>query len=148
MIEIGEVIVAAAREAGIDVTLRQNRDGSRQILENGEVTSGFISARGNFCFSMSGKARKGGPTQLVQYYLGLDRDAAWTWLCERFGQRRDDSRGSRRSKTQGATPPTSKASRNIPSTSGHPDSLARKKHAAMDGPMRLPPDDLPSPLSA
>lgn len=85
--DIAEVICRAAREAGITVTYRPNRDGSRQIIEDGEMTSGFVSGRGNFCYSSSGKARKGGPVQLVQYYLGLDREEAWRWLAERFGSR-------------------------------------------------------------
>jgi hypothetical protein len=85
-IDIAEVIGRAAAEAGIAVTLRWNRDGSRQIVEDGRVTSGFISARGNFCYSSSGKSRKGGPLQLVQFYLGLDRDGARQWLGEHFGQ--------------------------------------------------------------
>lgn len=86
--DIAEVIRAAAGEAGITVTFRQNRDGSRQIIEDSDVTSGFISGRGNFCYSSSGKARKGGLIQLVQYYLGLDREGAKQWLAERFGRPR------------------------------------------------------------
>jgi hypothetical protein len=83
--DVSEVIRAAAAEASISITFRLNRDGSRQIIEDGEVTSGFVSSRGNFCYSSSGKDRKGGPVQLVQYYLNLDRERAWQWLTERFG---------------------------------------------------------------
>jgi hypothetical protein len=146
--DIGEVIVAAAREAGIGVTLRQNRDGSRQIVEDGEVTSGFISARGNFCHSMSGKPRKGGPIQLVQYYLGLDRDAAGAWLSERFGYGGGRTRSPRRSTAQHAVPPSAKPSQKDHPASYRADSLARKAHAAMDGDMPSTHGDAPSTLSA
>ncbi|MFH0851713.1 MAG: DNA-primase RepB domain-containing protein [Candidatus Peregrinibacteria bacterium] len=85
-LNIEEVIRDAAKEAGIEATLRKNSDGSRQIVENGEATSGFISARGNFCYSSSGKERKGGPVQVVQYYLKLEREEAETWLDRRYAQ--------------------------------------------------------------
>jgi hypothetical protein len=82
--DIAEVIRQAAHAAGVTVTFRGNADGSRQIVEDGVVTSGFISSRGNFCYSSSGKARKGGPVPLVQFYLGLDRADARRWLDERW----------------------------------------------------------------
>ena len=63
-LDLARVIEAAAAEAGITVTFRPNHDGSRQIVEDGVVTSGFLSARGNFAYSASGKSRKGGPVQL------------------------------------------------------------------------------------
>ena len=65
-LDVAEVIRAAAAEAGVSVTFRRNADGSRQIVEDGEVTSGFVSARGNFCHSASGKPRRGGPVQLAR----------------------------------------------------------------------------------
>jgi hypothetical protein len=146
-LDIGEVIVAAAREASIGVTLRQNRDGSRQIVEDGEVTSGFISARGNFCHSMSGKARRGGPVQLVQYYLGLDRDAARAWLSERFGHGESAHR-SRQCGAQRTVPSRSKKPRDESPTGNRMDSLARGIHAGMDGGIPSPSGDEASPLSA
>ena len=42
---IEDVIREAAREAGIAVEFRRNRDGSRQIIEDGRITSGFVSSR-------------------------------------------------------------------------------------------------------
>lgn len=137
--DIAEVIRAAAREAGIAVTLRQNRDGSRQIIEDGEVTSGFISSRGNFCYSSSGKARKGGPLQLVQFYLELDREAARRWLVERFRfppvipTVRRPATDTRASKRESAHP----AARIGPSPNS-PDCLARGHLRAMDVPDRFP----------
>lgn len=120
--DVAEVIRLAAREAGIEVTLRMNRDGSRQIIENGVVTSGFISSRGNFCYSASGKARKGGPVQLARFYLGLDAEGARRWLDARFGRTR---------------------SRQRPAPSGEaanpPDRLAQGPARAMDVPTVFPP---------
>ena len=134
--DIAEVICAAAQEAGITVTLRQNRDGSRQIIENGEVTSGFLSSRGNFCYSSSGKARKGGPPQLVHFYLGLDREATRRWLRDRFGFPRMLPSSRRPAWDKPATPvinPISPhpAARIGPSPNS-PDCLARGPKPAMD----------------
>ena len=84
-LDVAEVARAAAAEAGIAVTFRRNTDGSRQIIENGEITSGFVSARGNFCYSASGKPRRGGPLPIVRYYLNLSPSEARRWLDERFG---------------------------------------------------------------
>lgn len=84
-LDVGTVVVRAAAEAGIAVTFRRNPDGSRQIVEDGEVTSGFVSARGNFCYSSSGNDRRGGPVQLVRYYLKLSHRDARRWLDRRFG---------------------------------------------------------------
>ncbi len=143
---IAEVIRAAAREAGIDVALRTNRDGSRQIVEDGEVTSGFVSARGNFCYSSSGKARKGGPLQLVQYYLGLDRERARRWLDDRFGPPgRARPRASPRAPSRPAASSTEQRPPHPPAPNGHPanspERLARDPDRAMDvpGPSPLTP---------
>ena len=84
-LDVAEVARAAAAEAGIAVTFRRNADGSRQIIEDDEVTSGFVSARGNFCHSASGKPRRGGPVQLAAYYLNLSPREARRWLDGRFG---------------------------------------------------------------
>lgn len=84
-LDLAEVIVRAAAAAGIAVTFHRNADGSRQIVEDGVVTSGFLSARGNFCYSSSGKPRRGGPVQLVRYYLRLASGEARRWLDREFG---------------------------------------------------------------
>ena len=54
---------------GITVELESNADGSLQIVENGERTSGFISIFGNFADSSSDKNRKGNPITISKYYL-------------------------------------------------------------------------------
>jgi len=141
--DVATVIVAAAREAGIDVTLRRNSDGSRQIIEDGEVTSGFISARGNFCYSSSGKPRKGGPVQLAQYYLGLDRKAAKRWLDERFGSPRSaipmashhaPGRMAEPSSERGSPHPAAQSN----GSANAPNRLARGPDRAMDAPITSP----------
>jgi hypothetical protein len=141
--DIGEVVCAAAREAGITVTLRRNRNGSRQIIEDGEVTSGFVSGRGNFCYSASGKGRKGGPLQLVQYYLNLDREAARRWLTERFGLRNGmpsaRHRAPKRGKAHLSGPRSAHPSAPI-TPKNSPDCLARDAARGMDVPPPFPLD--------
>lgn len=144
--DVADVIVTAAAEAGISVGFRRNRDGSRQIIEDGEVTSGFISGRGNFCHSSSGKRRRGGPIQLVQFYLGLDRDEARAWLQARFAGFGWGIRGSPRPRGEGRPSPDSllrPEGRASPAAS-RPDSLARGPNPAIP-PSAPPPRDMPSP---
>lgn len=83
-VNIEDVVREAGKQAGLAITFRRNADGSRQIVEDGKVTSGFVSSKGNFCYSSSGKERKGGPVQVAEYYLGCDSDRAKAWLRERF----------------------------------------------------------------
>lgn len=68
-IDIAEVIKFSADKAGIKVEFKNNGDGSRQIIENGEITSGFISSRGEFVHSSSGKDREGNQITVAEYYL-------------------------------------------------------------------------------
>ena len=63
------VICHVAERVGISVDFISNPNGSRQIVENGRITSGYISNRGNFCDSASGKHRRGNPIIVAEYYL-------------------------------------------------------------------------------
>jgi len=54
---------------GKNITFNTNPDGSRQIVENGEVTSGFVSSRGNYVHSPSEKNREGNVITVSKYYL-------------------------------------------------------------------------------
>lgn len=135
--DLEDVICAAAREAGLTVTFRRNRDGSRQIVEDGEVTSGFISARGNFCHSSSGKPRRGGPLQLVQYYLGLDRTGAQRWLADRFGSSKSEGRSPQRSQRELDGAPASPGPP-VAAVTNPPIRLARGDPRGIDVPATLP----------
>ena len=86
-LDISEVIIEAARTKGIEITFKDNSDGSKQILEDGKETSGFVSGRGNFCYSSSGNDRKGGIVQLAAFYLEKDYSDACQWLTDTFGIR-------------------------------------------------------------
>ncbi len=68
-IPIDLVIRHVAEQVGISVEFTSNPNGSRQIVENGHVTSGYISSQGNFCYSASGKPRRGNPIIIAEYYL-------------------------------------------------------------------------------
>jgi len=67
-----EVIRHSASLTGIKVEFKNNPDGSQQIIENGEETSGFISSKREkeeFVSSSSGKPRKGNVITVAEYYL-------------------------------------------------------------------------------
>ena len=64
-----KVLKFSANYVGIKIDLKKNSDGSLQIIENGEETSGFISSRGEFIHSSSGKQRKGNTITIAEYYL-------------------------------------------------------------------------------
>lgn len=64
-----EVIKQCASIVGINIGFKLNSDGSQQIIENGEVTSGFVSSRGNFVFSSSKNGRKANSIIVAEYYL-------------------------------------------------------------------------------
>lgn len=132
-IPLEEVIREAAREAGIAVNFRENRDGSRQIIEDGRVTSGFLSGRGNFCYSSSGKPRRGGPVQLVKYYLNIDADAARRWLASRFGQPIRKWPALREAGGIQATPRSASRSSLSTRPADQRDSLARTERERMSG---------------
>ena len=89
-IPLTEVIKFTAGEAGIKVEFKKNSNGSHQIIENGEATSGFISSRGEFCFSPSGKQRKGNQITVSEFYLNekgkknLNRQKIAEMLIKKF----------------------------------------------------------------
>jgi hypothetical protein len=63
------VIEQVAPSVGKNITFNLNANGSRQIVENGEVTSGYISSEGNFVHSPSEKNREGNTITVSKYYL-------------------------------------------------------------------------------
>ncbi len=68
---INEVICYAAKAVGVSVSFRQNGNRTCQIIEDGRVTSGFISSQGNYCYSASGKLRRGNPINVAEYYINV-----------------------------------------------------------------------------
>lgn len=84
-LDIATVLRDVAATKGITVTYRKLHDGSQRILENGKETSGFISSRGNFVYSPSGKDRKGGCVKIVQFYLNCNYAKAKEWLEKKYG---------------------------------------------------------------
>ena len=70
-VPIKTVIEKTAGMVGIKIDFRKNPDGSEQIIENGEMTSGFISSRGEFVESASGKERRGNNLGIAKYYLNV-----------------------------------------------------------------------------
>lgn len=66
---LDKVIEAAAAKVGIKITWVENADKSRQIVENEEKTSGFISGRGEYVHSPSSKNREGNQITVAEYYL-------------------------------------------------------------------------------
>lgn len=66
---ISEVIKIIAPVVGINIQLEKNSDGTNQIFENGERTSGFISKNKNFVHSSSNNGREGNPITVAEYYL-------------------------------------------------------------------------------
>lgn len=66
---IKQVIKKAAEFAKIKIDFKPNPGGSWQIIENNEITSGFISVRGNFVHSSSEKEREGNPITVAEYYI-------------------------------------------------------------------------------
>lgn len=70
-VPIKTVIEKTAGMVGIKIDFRKNPDGSEQIIENGEVTSGFISSLGEFVESASGKERRGNHLGIAKYYLNI-----------------------------------------------------------------------------
>ncbi len=81
---LADVIVKSAAVKNITVTFRENSDGSRQIIEDGGHTSGFISSRGEFCHSSSGKERKGNQIKVAEYYLKCTYNEALEWFKQTF----------------------------------------------------------------
>lgn len=82
---LDEVIVRVAGSKNIAVTFQDNSNGSRQIIENGELTSGFISSRGEFCYSSSGTGRRGNQVTVVKHYLSLSTNSeAIKWLKKEY----------------------------------------------------------------
>lgn len=69
MLPITEVIKYAGGKAGYKINFKENGNGTKQIVENGEITSGFISENGEYCKSMSGKKRNGNQITVAEYYL-------------------------------------------------------------------------------
>ena len=66
---IKEAIERSASIVDIKIEFKNNSDGSQQIIENGEETSGFISSRGEFVHSSSENGRKGNQLTVAEYYL-------------------------------------------------------------------------------
>lgn len=58
-----------AAKAGIQITWQENHNGTFQIIENGEITSGFINPTTNIAYSSSEKSRKGDTVSIAKYYL-------------------------------------------------------------------------------
>jgi len=81
---LDQIIQDAASEVGITIEFKHNSDGSRQIIENGEITSGFISKLGEYCYSASGKDRRGNQIKVVEYYKGCSRGESIKWLKEKY----------------------------------------------------------------
>lgn len=79
-----QVIIDAAAEKGITITFKDQSNGTKTIVENGQETSGFVSKNGKFTHSMSGKPRKGSHTSNVMYYLGCDKSEAQKWLRKTY----------------------------------------------------------------
>lgn len=68
-IPVRAAIELSASLIGMNVSFRENADGSLQIIENGKETSAFVSSRGNFVHSSSGKKREGNAVTVAEYYL-------------------------------------------------------------------------------
>jgi hypothetical protein len=68
-VPIKSVVEKTANMIGIKINYKNNTDGSLQIIENGEITSGFISSQGDFVSSASGKDRQGNHLGIAKYYL-------------------------------------------------------------------------------
>jgi P4 family phage/plasmid primase-like protien len=83
-VAIRDVILKLSAESGQTIELVKNNDGSEQILENGEITSGFISSLGGFVYSSSGKSRKGNYIKIIEYYMNCSRDEALKWYSDKF----------------------------------------------------------------
>ncbi len=66
---IADVIKQSANMSRINIDFKNNSDGSQQIIENGEQTSGFISSRGDFVHSSSENGREGNQLTVAEYYL-------------------------------------------------------------------------------
>jgi len=58
-----------AEKAGIQITWQENSNGTFQIIENGEATSGFINPTTNIAYSASKNERKGDSVSIAKYYL-------------------------------------------------------------------------------
>lgn len=78
------VLIAVAREKSIVITFKAQSNGTQTIIENGVETSGFISQTGDYCYSMSGKDRKGSALGIVKYYLKCSEGEAKKWLYKTY----------------------------------------------------------------
>jgi len=83
-LNLEEVMVEVGREVGVKIEFKDQANGTKTIIENGEATSGFISENGEYCNSMSGKDRKGGVLSIVKYYLKCSRGKTYRWLSKKF----------------------------------------------------------------